>query len=81
MRYGIMDHEGTAHTTPFTVWSGAFASNREGWGTARHGARSVTIHREYGGTVRVVLPEGVTFPRTDKNYLAIDAAINAAMRA
>lgn len=77
--YGIADHEGTAKTTPFTVWSGAFASNREGYGTARHGAKSVTIHREYGGTVKVYLPEGVTFPRTNENYFEIDAAISAAL--
>lgn len=62
-----------------TVWSGAFMSEFEGQGNARPGSDRIVITLEWRGQVLVVLPDGVTFPRTDKNYTQIDDAINAAI--
>lgn len=64
-----------------TVWTGAFASDFEGQGIARPGARRITISLEMRGQVVVYLPKGVTFPRTDANYAVIDATINEAILA
>lgn len=64
-----------------TVWSGVFMSNFEGQGYATHGVSTMTVVLEYDGPVAVTLPEGVTFPRTDENYTAIDSAINEALNA
>ena len=78
-RYGIHPHDRTPHTEPFTVWSGAFMSELEGYGTFRDGAKSVIVHVDYLEPVRVTFPEGVTLPRTDDNYEAVDAAISDAL--
>lgn len=56
-------------------------STWEASGRYRNGARSVTVTTYNGDKVRVELPEGVTFPRTDNNYLVIDAAISDALNA
>lgn len=64
----------------FTIWSGPFMSTWEADGYATPGAKQVTLNT-YAQTEKVVvkLPDGVTFPRTGKNYEAIDAAISAAL--
>ncbi len=71
----------TAKTLPLTVWAGAFCEEFIARGFPRHGAKSATFTTPYDEKVRVVLPEGVTFPRTEKNYLAIDRAISDAFSA
>lgn len=58
-----------------TVWSGAFFATFEADGTARDGATFYTLFTYNGDRLRVKLPDGVTAPRTDENYRAIDDAI------
>lgn len=81
-RYGITTQPSERGVSDWlTVWSGAFSSDFEGQGIARPGAKQITISLEWRGQVIVKLPDGVTFPRTDANYEAIDAAINEAIKA
>lgn len=82
-RYGYTEdyeYNATHKRIYFTIWSGPFMSTWEADGYATPGAKQVTLNT-YAQTNKVVvkLPDGVTFPRTDKNYEAIDAAINAAL--
>lgn len=62
-----------------SVWSGSFMSTWEAQGYPRDGAKRITLTTYNDDKVVVHLPEGVTFPRTDKNYEAIDAAIDGAL--
>ena len=81
MQYGITEYLSlTGRTTPINVWSGAFMSDFEAGGVARNGARSITLTTHAGDRVTVRLPDGITFPRTDENYQAIDQAISEALR-
>lgn len=81
MRYGITEFTRTACTVPIAVWSGSFYNVFEADGTARDGARSITLHTYNGDKVRATLPDGVTFPRTPENYSAIDEALTGALEA
>lgn len=60
-----------------TLWGGAFASGFVGWATElpNHDGYMVTV--EYGPKIRVMCPA----PRTDENYLTVDAAIESAVSA
>lgn len=60
-----------------TVWSGPFASNYEAAGVSLPRGDGYMLILAYGGKVRVSCPT----PRTDDNYLTVDAAIGAALRA
>lgn len=77
--YGISTDELTPKTQALSVWSGDFYSNLDAEATARYGAKSITLHMYVGGTCKVSLPEGVTFPRTELNYRVIDKAISEAV--
>ncbi|QNJ55584.1 hypothetical protein SEA_PHINKY_93 [Microbacterium phage Phinky] len=82
-RYGYTEdyeYNATHKRIYFTIWSGSFMSVWEADGYATPGAKQVTLNT-YAQTNKVVvkLPDGVTFPRTDENYEAIDAAISAAL--
>lgn len=80
--YGVIDRPSETGTGDWlTVWSGSFMSSFEGQGIARPGAKQITITLDWVGKAIVKLPEGVTFPRTEKNYEVIDAAINEQINA
>lgn len=81
-QYGITT-EGTQRTQNFTVWEGDFMSSPVGYGVMRHGATRTTITLlDYVGTkLKVSLPKGVTFPRTEGNYRDINAALSDALSA
>lgn len=80
--YGIapLGHR-TAFTAHLSVWSSAFMSVFEAEGTTRDGAKSATFTDYSGERFRVILPDGITFPRTDGNYEEIDQAISEAYEA
>jgi hypothetical protein len=59
-----------------TLWSGVFLSDFEGTATELPGHDGFMISTEYHGDVRVSCPS----PRTDKNYLQVDEALEAAVR-
>jgi hypothetical protein len=61
-----------------TLWSGAFASDYEGYALElpRHDGYMVTVGEYNPRTVRVSCES----PRTDDNYLEVDEAINAALK-
>lgn len=77
--YGISTDELTPKTQALSVWSGDFYGNLDAEATARHGAKSIALHMFVGGKCKVQLPEGITFPRTELNYKAIDNAISEAI--
>lgn len=87
-RYGIRNEydDYTASATSLTAWEGSFMST---WtATAervRNGVKSFTLYTYAGdelhNRVRVILPEGVTMPRTDQNYEQIDQAVSDALNA
>ena len=58
-----------------TVWSGAFCSDFEASGLALPGNAGYMLNLYYGGKVRVECP----CPRTELNYLEVDAAVCDAM--
>lgn len=77
-RYGIMedyDYNSTHKRERLTLWSGPFASVREGEAYSLPKGDGYMVTLEYGDKVRVTCPT----PRTDKNYIEVDAAINKAL--
>ena len=71
--------ESTDKTTVIDVWEGSFMSDFVGDARIRNGARSATFRTYWGDSpVKVTLPDGVTFPRTEDNFADIDAAVSAA---
>lgn len=58
-----------------SVWSGPFCSTWEATGLSLPGNRGYMLHLYGGGKLRVDCPA----PRTEENYLEVDAAISAAM--
>jgi hypothetical protein len=61
-----------------TLWSGPFASNYEGTAMELPGHDGYMVMLDYGrGGVRVTCPS----PRTDANFIEVDEAINAALKA
>jgi hypothetical protein len=58
-----------------TIWSGPFASVREGEAYSLPRNDGYMIRLEYGDRVRVSCPA----PRTAENYLEVDKAINDAL--
>ena len=76
-RYGITV-EDKPRSQEFTLWEGAFMSSPVGYGVMRHGATRTTITLlDYSGTkLKVSLPAGVAFPRTEDNYRDIDAVLS-----
>lgn len=79
-RYGITT-DTKSRTQDFTLWEGAFMSSPVGYGVMRHGATrtTVTLLDYSGAKLKVSLPAGVTFPRTEDNYRDIDAALSDAV--
>lgn len=74
MRYGI-----TNINNHIAAWSGSFYDQFEASGYAYAGATQILLETEGGSLVRVTLPKGVTFPRTEENYATIDDAISVAL--
>jgi hypothetical protein len=75
MRYGVMedyDYTSTHKRERLVIWSGAFASVREGEAYTLPKGDGYMVTLEYGGKVRVSCPT----PRTDANYLEVDTKIN-----
>lgn len=73
--YFIRDEHRPVHGRQcLTLWSGAFASDYEGAAVelSKHGGFCVTVDSE---KLRVECES----PRTEANYIAVDAAINAAI--
>lgn len=60
-----------------TLWSGAFASQREGEAYSLPKNDGYMVSLEYGDKVRVTCPA----PRDDENYVEVDEAINKALNA
>lgn len=58
-----------------TLWSGAFASDFEGHATELRGHDGFCVAAA-GRTVYITCPA----PRTEENFLVVDAAINAALQ-
>ena len=82
MRYGVTDQPlPTGAGSEIVLWSGPWHEIYEASGKARQGAKSITLTDYNRDKFRVVLPEGVTFPRTAENFIAIDAAISEAYEA
>lgn len=81
--FGITCNSSSDRTQEFTIWEGDFMSSPVGSGTFRAGAKRTTVTLlDYRETkLRVSFPEGVTLPRTDRNYREIDDAISAALTA
>lgn len=77
MRYSIRDEYAPKFGRQrLTVWSGGFASTFEGWADELPKHNGYMVRLEYADKpVRVTCPS----PRTDTNYLEVDAAINAAL--
>lgn len=77
--YGIMtdyEYSSTHKRQRLTVWSGSFCESLEGEALSLpSGGFVVTAYN--GDKVRVSCPS----PRTDANYMEVDAAIGDAMRA
>lgn len=69
----------TAKRDRLTVWSGFAASTFEASGYANNGAKTYSLTDFSGERVSVKLPDGVTAPRTDENYVQIDKAISDAL--
>ena len=78
--FGIREEESAGETTPITVWSGPFYETFEASGRAVNGARRITLTTYNGDKVVVRLPDGVTLPRTDDNFQAIDRSISWALQ-
>lgn len=79
-RYGVsVQPRDSGRGLWMSVWSGAFMSTWEAQGYPRDGAKRITLTTYNDDKVIVHLPEGVTFPRTAKNYEVIDAAIGDAL--
>lgn len=75
--FGIRDEEtNTPKTGHITVWEGDWFGSFTAEAKPRNGARSATFTDYNGDRVRIILPAGVTFPRTGGNFRAIDAAIS-----
>ena len=77
-RFGIMtdyDYNETHKRERLTIWSGPFASVREGEAYSLPKGDGYMVTLEYGGKVRVTCPT----PRTDATYIEVDAAINKAL--
>jgi len=80
--FGVRDEEtSTPKTGHITVWEGDWFGSFTAEAKPRHGVKSATFTDYNGDKVRVILPDGVTFPRTGDNFRAIDAAISAAFDA
>lgn len=78
MAYGVMtdyEHKGKRHHV--LVWSGAFCSDleAEGWSLPKWDGYMITTYN--GDKIRVSCP----CPRDEHNYLEVDSAIDAALRA
>lgn len=77
-RYGIMqdyDYTASHKRERLTIWSGPFASVREGEAYSLPKGDGYMVNLEYGGKVRVSCPT----PRTDATYEEVDKAINDAL--
>lgn len=77
-RFGIIedyDYNQTHKRHRMSIWSGSFASVREGEAFSLPNNDGYMVTLEHGGKVRVECPA----PRTDENYIEVDAAINAAL--
>jgi len=81
--YGVTDYATRSGVASIIeVWSGAFYSDWEASSAPiRSGVRSFTLTTYNGDKVRVILPDGVTMPRTEANFLAIDKAVSDALNA
>lgn len=76
--YGIIedyDYNQTHKRHRLSLWSGPFASIREGEAYSLPKGNGYMVALEYGGKVRVACPS----PRTDENYSEVDEAINKAL--
>lgn len=77
--YSIRDeYAPTFGRQTLTLWSGAFASTFEGWATELPNHDGYMVRLDYfRGKTRVACES----PRTDANWMRVDAAINAALAA
>ena len=77
-RYGLIedyDYNQTHKRKRYTIWSGPFASVREGEMYSLPKGDGFMITLEYGGKIRVECP----VERTDENYQEQDKAVNDAI--
>jgi hypothetical protein len=80
MRYGIMedyDYNQSHKRKRLTVWSGPFASVREGEAYSLPKGDGYMLTLEYGDKIRVTCP----VERTNETYLEQDKAFNDALNA
>lgn len=75
---GVRGDDRTEKGQEITLWSGPFMSVFEATGYARDGARRITMTDYSDEQFVVVLPKGMTFPRTDENFLRVDDVIRQA---
>lgn len=78
--YGIIedyDYNQTHKRHRLTLWSGMFASVREGEAYSLPNGKGYMVRLEYGEKVRVSCPS----PRNSENYMHVDEAINRALNA
>lgn len=79
-RFGLIedyDYNATHKRKRFTIWSGPFASVREGEMYSLPNGKGFMITLEYGHKIRVECP----VERTDTTYIEQDKAINDALNA
>ncbi len=69
------DYNATHKRKRFTIWSGPFASVREGVAYSLPKGDGFMVTTEYGGKIRVTCP----VERTDANYKEQDKAFNDAL--
>lgn len=80
MHFGIIEddeYNATHKRHRLTLWSGAFAIQREGEAYSLPKNDGYMVSLEYGDKVRVTCPA----PRDDENYREVDEAINTALNA
>lgn len=82
-RYGIRtEYETRTERRDYlSAWSGPFMSVYEAQGYANNGAKTYSMTDYNGDRIAAKLPEGITAPRTDQNFMQIDAAISDALNA
>lgn len=78
IRYGVVhdyDYTASHKRERLSIWSSSFMSQYEGEAYTLPKGDGYMVHVEYGPKLRVQCPT----PRTDANYVEVDAAINKAI--